>query len=923
MIGAFTNPSHIAETLALQGKVNWGSTMDLNFNDAGPQRSREEIAAFYEQYPEMLREMLGEDEGAEELEQEAEPAVDPADFFKLILPSKGHLCCAWAPIDYAATRAKKKMTLGKFTHEFTEDFEQLHEHVKRNDVVGRQVYHACASYQTPANRKQENVAWFKAFWFDADVGSDKPYATQEDALDAVWNFCNTTQTPVPLIILSGGGVQGYWPLEEEIDASTWQPHADAFIRAFRKHALEADYACSTDSARVLRPPGSHHRKAQAIDHTADAIEVTVLGGLVRPYKLEEFSHLLSIQDDGPGAQAKSNGVQDGPFSQHARNQANAGRSLALVAEQCGQVALLRDTSGNVSEPLWRAALGVAAFCEDGRELGHKWSSGYTGYSKRETDQKLDRYEKYGPTTCRKFHEINPAVCKGCPSFDKIKSPIRHAKAREGIAQIDDEPQPLMRELPPAVPFPVDELGDLLSNAAKAINDRAQSPMAICAQSVLAAASLAVMGHANVELPINRTVPVALYLICLAVTGERKSTSDDLAMRPIEAFERELRGLYDLDSFHRAVEREAWETTREEIKKKAKGKSRSELEQKLKEHGEAPPALVEPTLLTDEPTIQGLEKHYLVGMPILGLFASEGGKFIHGHSMTDDRGKIRASTSLSHLWDGKPIRRLRAEGGSSFMPGRRLSMHLQIQPDIASVLLADAELKAQGFLSRLLIAHPESLIGSRPHRAEQATTTLHLKAYETHILDLLRTDLPLAKGKQNELEPRVIEMDEEAAELWIAFHDAVEAQMKVGGELHGARALVNKMPEQAARIAAVLILVDTNLVAPGITAEYMARGINLAKHYAAEAVRLNEVAAANTELIKAQGLLDWLTNEWTEPEVSLPEIYQFGPASIRDADTASQLATILAAHGWLREIEGGATIRGKRRRVAWSVVKGVH
>jgi hypothetical protein len=249
------------------------------------------------------------------------------------------------------------------------------------------------------------------------------------------------------------------------------------------------------------------------------------------------------------------------------------------------------------------------------------------------------------------------------------------------------------------------------------------------------------------------------------------------------------------------------------------------------------------------------------------------------------------------------------------------MHLQIQPDIASVLLADAELKAQGFLSRLLIAHPESLIGSRPHRPEQATTTVHLKAYEIHILDLLRTDLPLAKGKQNELEPRVIEMDEEAAELWIAFHDAVEAQMKVGGELYGARALVNKMPEQAARIAAVLILVDTNLVAPAITAEYMARGINLAKHYAAEAVRLNEVAAANAELIKAQGLLDWLTNEWTEPAVSLPEIYQFGPASIRDADTASGLATILAAHGWLREVEGGATIRGKRRRVAWSVVKG--
>jgi hypothetical protein len=55
----------------------------------------------------------------------------------------------------------------------------------------------------------------------------------------------------------------------------------------------------------------------------------------------------------------------------------------------------------------------------------------------------------------------------------------------------EPPRPLMRELLPADPFPVDALGDVLGAAAQGINDRVQAPMAICGQSVLAAAALGV------------------------------------------------------------------------------------------------------------------------------------------------------------------------------------------------------------------------------------------------------------------------------------------------------------------------------------------------------------------------------------------------------------------------------------------------
>jgi putative DNA primase/helicase len=112
----------------------------------------------------------------------------------------------------------------------------------------------------------------------------------------------------------------------------------------------------------------------------------------------------------------------------------------------------------------------------------------------------------------------------------------------------EPPRPLMRELPPATPFPDEALGNILGPAARAINDRVRAPMAICGQSVLAAANLAVQAHADVELPIGRGLakPTSNFFVTVAVTGERKSASDAEANGPIGRREQMLRLQYDAD-----------------------------------------------------------------------------------------------------------------------------------------------------------------------------------------------------------------------------------------------------------------------------------------------------------------------------------------------------------------------------------------
>jgi hypothetical protein len=65
------------------------------------------------------------------------------------------------------------------------------------------------------------------------------------------------------------------------------------------------------------------------------------------------------------------------------------------------------------------------------------------------------------------------------------------------------PRPLFRELPPPTPFPVDALGPVLGTAARAVEGVIQCPMECAANSVLAVASLAAQGCANVVLPIGQ------------------------------------------------------------------------------------------------------------------------------------------------------------------------------------------------------------------------------------------------------------------------------------------------------------------------------------------------------------------------------------------------------------------------------------
>jgi hypothetical protein len=491
-----------------------------------------------------------------------------------------------------------------------------------------------------------------------------------------------------------------------------------------------------------------------------------------------------------------------------------------------------------------------------------------------------------------------------------------AAAQEAVKP--EPPRPLMRELPPADAYPVDALGDLLGSAAKAIHDRVQAPLAICAQSVLAAATLAVQGHADIMLPTGQAKPLTNFYLTIAATGERKTAVDTEALWPVRKHEAALREKDEALRLEYLNDKTAWEKAREAAIKEAKG-DRALIKVALDTLGPAPLAPLVPLLTCPEPTYEGLCKLFAVGWPSLGIFASEGGQFIGGHGLSEDA-KLRTAAGLSNAWDGEPIKRVRAVDGVVVLPGRRLAMHLMAQPDVAAAMLNDPLLVDQGLLSRFLATAPGAASGTRMWHEPSPESDGAMKKYGARLLAILERPLPLAPDTQNTLAPRVLPLSAEATTLWTGFYNHIEARVGAGGELEQVRGLANKLPEHAARIAAVLTLVR-DLEAAEVGAAEMVAGVELAQYYAAEALRLYGASRVSGKLRQAQGLINWLTSVWTEPVVSLANIYQYGPNAIRDKETALELVRVLVDHGWLIATQDGAVIAGHHRRHAWRIVKG--
>jgi hypothetical protein len=486
-----------------------------------------------------------------------------------------------------------------------------------------------------------------------------------------------------------------------------------------------------------------------------------------------------------------------------------------------------------------------------------------------------------------------------------------------------DPLPLMGTVAEPIPFPTQALGHAMRGAVEAIAAIAFVPPSMAAASVLSACSLALQGHADVKLPTEQYRPISLFMVSVAESGDRKSTADELAMRAVAVFQRELNETYAAEKAQLAADLDGWNETRKATIAANKSQGREALTEALRSLGPKPSEPMEPVMVARSGTTQGLVKLMEKGRPSIGLMSDEGGSFLGGYGMTDDA-LLHTISTLSDCWDGKPVQRLTAGEGSSLIYGRRLSVHLMVQPSVAPRLFGSTEAKGQGILSRILPTCPASLAGTRfvdPDRAVEVEHTRQLDGFTYKLGLILNEPLPFDKEK-NALVPRYYPLSEEGRRLWWDFYNENEAKVAPGGELEEIKGFVGKIAEQAARIAAVLALFEQGRKIPEIDARIVARAIEIARFYLTEACRMIGVAPVAENVGQAQILSNWLRDTWKENLISIRAICQKGPNQIRKlgSDQIRDVVDVLVRHNHLSpRLPTGGPVNGAHAIDAWRIL----
>lgn len=482
------------------------------------------------------------------------------------------------------------------------------------------------------------------------------------------------------------------------------------------------------------------------------------------------------------------------------------------------------------------------------------------------------------------------------------------------------PEPLLRPQPKGLPLPIAHLGPLRAPT-QALADLTQAPVEIGFQSLLAVSSLATQPLADVETLVGQA-PLSLFLLTVAASGERKSSCDKLAIKPVQAWEEDQFTAYVRCRDTYTFEREVFENMH---RKHVKAHSGSEGDAVIDSNvPQAPIAPIVPRKILSDMTYEGLLHHFEDGDPSVGIFSDEGGQFFGGHAMSKEN-QLKSAAGLSKLWDAAPLNRTRAGHELTTFRHRRGCLHVMLQDGVAESVFSNETLRDQGFLSRCLIAYPESRIGKRfiseaKEDFEKRSAALEKLAEFHGLISNLLSLPPSDSGNPRELAPPLVKLAPQARSLLVVFANEVERQQHKDGDLAHITGFASKAAEQAARIAGVLALLKdakTQVVTPAV----MIDAIQLTAWYVSEAQRALDAGQVDLNLQTAERLRVWLQLKFPNRSFDKRTIVRNGPAAIRDTKMVETLLNILETNHWVVR-EPVRSTGGKKTAQTWRVVSDV-
>jgi len=413
-----------------------------------------------------------------------------------------------------------------------------------------------------------------------------------------------------------------------------------------------------------------------------------------------------------------------------------------------------------------------------------------------------------------FPEFGPNRPDGATDFndlhvfagaEAVRACIAAAVIAPVMSQTWPQPLPLTADTPP-LEYPVESLPPCIRAAVEEVCGFVQAPVPLVASSAIAALSLAIQATVDIKRAERLTGPVGLFMLTIADSGERKSTCDGFFTKAIRDYESEQAEVFKPVRKDHQADLSAWEAKynglKEKIKADAKArKSTIALEADLRdlEHEKPEPPRV-PRLIYADVTPEALAFALATQWPSGGVVSAEAGIVFGSHGMGSDS-VMRNLATLNQLWDGSTLQIDRRTSESFAVRGARLTVALQVQDaTIRSFFERSGTLaRGTGFLARFLIAWPESTQGYRPFR-EAPEHWPNMATFNQRLTQILHEPPPL--DDNGHLAPLMLTLSPEAKVAWVGFHDAIEAQLRSGADLHEVRDVASKSADNAARLAAL-------------------------------------------------------------------------------------------------------------------------
>lgn len=484
-------------------------------------------------------------------------------------------------------------------------------------------------------------------------------------------------------------------------------------------------------------------------------------------------------------------------------------------------------------------------------------------------------------------------------LEAVATCINNATALEQAPQA--EIIPLRKAPQSAKDYPTHAFGGL-ADVVRAFAEGVKVPYAMAGGSLLTTLAACTQSVANVVTKDGRTIPLSLYALTIADSGDRKTSLDTVVLQRVTSVENVWHQQYKHEQKLYDDAKATWE-------------KQTKQDRDIPFEREAPKI---PTMQIENVNIEGIFRLLKEGRPSLAIFSDEAGSIFGGTAFHRDN-VLKTISFFSKLWDGKSLDKVRNGEGFSRLYGRRASVHLMVQPAIAETILADGLIQGQGFLSRFLISWPTTRKGTRFYTKGNLRELPVIQDFYDICERLLQAPLRIDEQTDGMIFDSLC-IDDDAHDLWVQHHDVVEAMLAPDGKFAKVAAIASKNSEQTLRIAGVLTLVSSPEKRT-ISADIMANAIMLARWYLDESLRLREHTVAPDEILKAEKLLRWILKERYKC-ISVRLIMRRGPSSLRLKKEADVAIYTLEEHGYLLRGKGDTVIDGAVTKTFWDVHESV-